>query len=52
MYQHWLDRAQKRYLTALKTLAQVRRLLVPVVQVNIAQKQINVAGVAAGDKEA
>lgn len=44
MYQEWLDRAQKRYLAALKTLAQVRRLLVSVVQVNIADKQVNIAG--------
>jgi hypothetical protein len=29
--QHWLDRAQRRHLHALKTLAQVRRLLQPVV---------------------
>ena len=51
MYQDWLDRAQKRYLAALKTLAQVRKLLVPVVQVNIADKQVNVGsmtGVGAG----
>ena len=46
MYQEWLDRAQKRYLAALKTLAQVRRLLVPVVQVIIADKQVNVAAPA------
>ena len=45
MYQEWLDRAQKRYLAALKTLAQVRKLLVPVVQVNIADKQVNVGAV-------
>ncbi len=45
MYQEWLDRAQKRYLAALKTLAQVRRLLVPAVQVNIADKQVNVGTV-------
>jgi hypothetical protein len=38
------DRAQRRYLTAIKALAQVRRLLVPVVQVNIAERQVNVAG--------
>ena len=48
MYQEWLDRAQRRYLAALKTLAQVRRLLVPVVQVNIAKKQVNVTSLAAG----
>ena len=37
------DRAQRRYLSAIKTLVQVRRLLVPLVQVNIAQQQVNVA---------
>jgi hypothetical protein len=52
-YQRWLDRAQKRYLAALKTLAQVRRLLAPLptlMQVNIADKQQvnNVAGAGAG----
>lgn len=34
--------AQRRYLAALKALAQVRKLLVPVVQVNIAKQQTNV----------
>ena len=50
-YQRCLDRAQKRYLAAIRTLAQVRKLAVPVLQVNIARKQVNVAGacpVAAG----
>ena len=43
-HQRRLDpRAQKRYLAAIKTLAQVRRLLAPTVQVNIAQQQVNVA---------
>jgi hypothetical protein len=46
-YQKWLDRAHRRYLSALKTLATVRRLLVPAVQVNIADKQVNVASGAA-----
>ena len=41
-YQDWLDHAHRRYLTAIRTLAQVRKLLVPVVQVNIAEKQVNV----------
>ena len=48
---HWgdyfisrMDRANKRYLAALKTLAQVRRLAVPVLQFNIARKQLNIAG--------
>ncbi len=38
------DRAHRRYLSAIKTLAQVRRLLGPSVQVNIAKQQVNVAG--------
>jgi hypothetical protein len=43
-YQKCIDRAHKRYLTAIKTLAVVRKLALPVLQVNIAQKQVNVAG--------
>jgi hypothetical protein len=43
-YQRCITTAQKRYLAASKTLAQVRRLVVPVLQVNIASKQVNVAG--------
>jgi hypothetical protein len=46
--QRALDRAQKRYLSALRTLATVRRLAVPVLQVNIANRQKNIAG-ANGD---
>ncbi|MDP9472375.1 MAG: hypothetical protein M3Q71_17185 [Chloroflexota bacterium] len=41
-HQRRVERAQRRYLTAIKALAQVRRLGVPAVQVNIADKQINV----------
>ena len=36
------DRAHRRFLAAVKTLAQVRKLGVPVVQFNIAEKQVNV----------
>jgi hypothetical protein len=43
-YQRSIDRAQKRYLSAIKALAQVRRLALPVLQVNVARKQVNVAG--------
>jgi hypothetical protein len=43
-YQRCLDRAHMRYLSAIKTLAVVRKLAVPVLQVNIAKKQVNVAG--------
>ncbi len=41
--QRSIDRAQRRYLSAIRTLAQVRRLLAPMVQVNIAEKQVNIA---------
>lgn len=43
-YQRSISSAQKRYLAAIKTLALVRKLAVPVLQVNIAKKQVNVAG--------
>ncbi len=42
-HQRRVERAQRRYLAAIKALAQVRRLAVPTVQVNIGDKQINVA---------
>ena len=38
------DRAHRRFLTALKTLATVRTLNLPAVQVNIGANQVNVAG--------
>jgi hypothetical protein len=38
-----VERAQRRHLSAVKTLAQVRKLGLVVVQVNIAEKQINLA---------
>jgi hypothetical protein len=53
-YQRRMDHAHRRYLSALKTLAVVRKMAVPVLQVNIAKRQVNVAGscpVAAGEKE-
>jgi hypothetical protein len=43
-YQRRQDRAAKQYLYALRSLAVVRRLLAPAVQVNLAQQQVNVAG--------
>jgi hypothetical protein len=46
-YQRSITAAQKRYLAALKALALVRKLAVPVLQVNIAKRQVNVAGPAA-----
>jgi hypothetical protein len=42
-YQKRLDRAHRRHLSAIKTLAQIRKLG-PAVQINIAEKQINTAG--------
>jgi hypothetical protein len=41
-FQKRLDHAHRRYLQSIKALAQVRRLQLPNVQVNIADKQINV----------
>jgi hypothetical protein len=43
-YQRSLSSAQKRYLAAIKALALVRKLALPVLQVNIAREQVNVAG--------
>jgi hypothetical protein len=37
------DRAHRRYLSALRSLATIRRLLVPSVQLNIGSKQVNIA---------
>jgi len=38
-----LERAHKRYLHSIKALAQVRKLQLPDVQVNIGEKQVNIA---------
>jgi hypothetical protein len=43
-WQRMQDRAHWRHLSAIGTLAQVRRLFTPAVQVNIAENQVNVAG--------
>ena len=43
-YQRRQDRAARQYLKALRSLAEVRRLLVPTLQVNIAKRQVNIAG--------
>jgi exonuclease III len=42
-----LDRAHRRYLAAVKALAQVRKMG-PAIQINIARKQLNVAGAPVG----
>jgi hypothetical protein len=41
------DRAHKRYLSAIKMLALVRKLATPVLQVNIAREQVNMAAAGA-----
>jgi hypothetical protein len=43
-FERRVTQCQKRYLASIKTLAQVRRLMRPLIQVNIAEKQANVAG--------
>jgi hypothetical protein len=44
-YQKRIDRAHRRYLSAIRSLAQVRRLRVPTsVQINVGEQQTNVAG--------
>ncbi|MCE5239797.1 hypothetical protein LLH23_15120 [bacterium] len=43
-YQRRIDRAHRRFLSAIKTLATVRKLALPVLQVNIGDKQVNIAG--------
>jgi hypothetical protein len=43
LYQRRQDRAARQYLYALRSLAVVRRLLTPAVQVNLAQQQVNIA---------
>jgi hypothetical protein len=43
-HQRRLDRAHRRYLATLKTLATVRKMGLPSVQVNIAKNQVNVSG--------
>ncbi len=40
--QRRIDATNRRFLAAVKALALVRKLAVPVLQVNLAQKQVNV----------
>jgi hypothetical protein len=47
-FQRRQERAHRLYLSAIRTLAQVRRLLVPAVQVNIGAQQFNVANAPTG----
>jgi hypothetical protein len=39
-----LERASRRFLAACRTLATVRRLALPAIQFNVAERQVNVAG--------
>lgn len=43
-HQRLTDRAHRRFLSSVKSLAQVRRLALPAIQVNIGDKQVNVGG--------
>ena len=42
--QRRIDRAHRRLMSSLKTLATVRRLGLPTIQLNVAERQVNVAG--------
>jgi hypothetical protein len=42
-HQQRIDRAHARFLTAVRTLAQVRKLAVPALLVSIAKNRVNVA---------
>jgi hypothetical protein len=48
-YQKDIDRAHKRFMSAMKTLAIVQRLTLPNIQVNIAENQVNL--LHPGDKQ-
>jgi len=43
--QRRLTLAQSRYLAAIRTLAQVKRLQLPAVQINVAEQQVNLAAI-------
>jgi hypothetical protein len=43
-HQRRIDAAHRRFLSAVKTLASVRRLALPALQINLARQQVNVAG--------
>jgi hypothetical protein len=49
-FQRRQERAHRQYLSAIRTLAQVQRLLVPAVQVNIGAQQVNVANSSSGNQ--
>jgi hypothetical protein len=39
-----IDRTHRRLMASLKTLATVRKLALPAIQVNVARQQVNLAG--------
>lgn len=43
-YQKAISAASKRHLAAVKALAVIRRLALPALQINVARKQVNLAG--------
>ncbi len=43
-YEQQTDRAHRRFLASVESLARVRRLITPIAQINIAEQQVNVAG--------
>jgi hypothetical protein len=43
LQQRKIDKAHARFLSALRTLAQIRKLALPTLQLNIAKNQVNVA---------
>jgi hypothetical protein len=50
-WQRRIDASHRRYLSAIKTLATVRKLALPAVQVNIGRKQVNVLNATTGGTE-
>jgi hypothetical protein len=44
-HQRKIDKAHARFLSAVRTLAQIRKLALPTLQVNIAKNQVNMTGV-------
>lgn len=49
--QRRIDRAHSRLMSSLKTLATVRKLGVPALQINLARNQINMAGSHSGEAD-
>jgi hypothetical protein len=45
------DRAHRRFLSAVKTLATIRKMALPTLQINIGQNQVNMAGAKSIDAD-